>query len=203
MSKDPAPTPANRLTAVLPRRVVIRLAVASFVLSVLTLALVVFLGLFFAPTLAKPTARFLLLVLVALNFAVFFFVFYPQELSINRFELGVRLTGPLAVFFVVLFALWKWMHEPFPASYQFYPIYFGGRQVSKVEVTPTDPDPFNDFYVIKNQETGKVIGVLIKFPSADVQSVKAKVRAPAIMPEPRPVVFRRGVKAEAIDPLKE
>jgi hypothetical protein len=88
--------PEGPLRAILPRRIVIALAVASFMLSIIVLLIIVSLGLFLPETLANPTARFLFLVLVSQIFAGFFFVFYPQVISINEFELGVRIAGPLA-----------------------------------------------------------------------------------------------------------
>src|SRR5262245_55330149 len=74
VQSPPPSVPSATTTSILPRRIVVRLAVTGFVLSIVILVLVVSLGLFHPETLANPTTRFLLLVLIALNFAVFFFV---------------------------------------------------------------------------------------------------------------------------------
>ena len=184
--------------SILPRRLVVRLALTGFVLSIVILVLVVTLGLFWPETLANPTARFLLLVLIALNFAVFFFVFYPQSITINKFELGVRVTGPLAVFFVVLFALWKWMPDPFPTSYRLFVLQFPeGHSVSNVIVTPVDPPAFRDFDIVRNAD-GIVTGILVRFPADQDRPIRATLHVPGIL-KSKPLDFPRGVKEFPIE----
>jgi len=196
---DQQPSAASEIPkSVLPRKLVVRLAVAGFILSVVILVLVVMLGLFWPDTLANPTARFLLLVLIALNFAVFFFVFYPQSITINKFELGARVTGPLAVFFVVLFVLWKWMPDPFPTSYRFFVLHFPeGRSVSNLVVTPVDPLAFRDFDIVRNAD-GIVTGILVRFPADQDRPIKATLSVPGIL-KSKPIDFPRGVKEYAIE----
>jgi hypothetical protein len=197
-AQPPSPDPVHRVTSILPRRIVIRLAVTGFVLSVVMLVVVVALGLFWPETLANPTGRFLLLVLIALNFAVFFFVFYPQAITINKFELGVRVTGPLAVFFVVLFALWKWMPEPFPTSYRLFVLRFPeGRTVSNLVVAPIDPPSFRDFDIVRNAD-GIVTGLLVRFPADQTKPITATIHVPGIM-KPASIEFSRGVKEVLVD----
>src|SRR5689334_22279333 len=78
----------------------------------------------------------------------------------NKFELGARVGGPLAVFFLVLFVLAKWMPEPFPVSYRLFLLKFpGGRTVSNLTVHPVDPPQFRDFEIVRNAD-GIVTGVL-------------------------------------------
>jgi hypothetical protein len=197
---NPAPQgdPGKPLTAVLPRAVVIGLALASFVVSLVVLGLVVALGLFWPQALANATGRFLLLLLISLNFAVFFFVFYPQDIAIDKFVLGARLAGPLAVLFIVLFALWKWMPDPFPTSYRMFVLKFeNDAKVSNLTLAPSEPAEFHDYYVIRDPK-GDVIGVLIRFPPDHLEPIKATVTVPGILNKV-PVEFPRGVGEKTVE----
>jgi hypothetical protein len=198
-TNDAQPAESEVLKSILPRKLVIGLAVSGFVLSIVILVLVVALGFFWPETLANPTARFLLLVLIALNFAVFFFVFYPQAIAINKFELGVRVTGPLAVFFVVLFCLWKWMPDPFPTSYRLFILHFpNDASVSNIEFEPIDPPAFRDFDIVRNAD-GIVTGLLIRFPADQDQPIKGTVIVPGTGFKSVPTEFPRGVKELSVE----
>jgi hypothetical protein len=60
-------------------------------------------------------ARFMLCVAVALLLAVFFFIFYPQQLQMKMPVVAgttVRLAGPVVLFVSVLLLLWRFMPSP-------------------------------------------------------------------------------------------
>jgi hypothetical protein len=100
-------------------------------LAIVSFALVVGILLYWAfqpSRLDDPMARFVASLLVATLFAVFFFVFYPDQLEMRLPEVlgtAIRLTGPI-VLFIVVFWLVK-THMPTPATGKLFKVTKDGQ----------------------------------------------------------------------------
>lgn len=160
-SKD---KPGAILLNVLPLRLVQALAVLTFVLALLSLAV----GIFLPGWVAHPTARVYLCVAVALCLGIFVFILYPQEVKLSTIplvNLAVPVAGPLAVFVILLNLLltivpgepvWLFFETPTdPAT---------GRvmNISASTVTITSKDAFR--WVALPNEDGSLAGFFIRFP---------------------------------------
>jgi hypothetical protein len=86
------------------------LALSAFVMISLVLAFAIFRWELFE----FPVPRFIFATAVATYISVFFFIFYPAQFRLDRIpgiNLPVRVTGPIVLWFVVLFAIWSAMPD--------------------------------------------------------------------------------------------
>lgn|GEM_PF-3094873 len=108
-AEDPATGP---LFKVFPRPLVIVFGVLSgtFLLAV------VYFGMFQSFRFQDPMARSWLVVAFSVCFAIFFFLFFPQEIKIEKIapfdraiDLGVKIAGPVALFLIIFSVLNKFI----------------------------------------------------------------------------------------------
>jgi hypothetical protein len=184
----PAPEPGQPAT-VLPRKLLIVLAATAFALATLLLAG----GILWPEKFDHPTARFIVCAAIALNLAVFFFIWYPDRYELTKIPLldvTVHLTGPIVLYLVLLVAFLRWMPQSSPVAYRFFIPYEGGNRAARisanVEIVPSGAD-FTS-YVVPDRD-GRLAGVLVAFERGQDEH-RAVFRAPFF--EPDVVTFQRG-----------
>jgi hypothetical protein len=120
----PNPTdPAAQTQAILPRALLIWLAVAGFVLSVLLLLA----GAVFSGHFADRAASFYLIVCAALTLSLFLWLLFPQDFQLTRIpgvDLTIKLAGPAALFFLTIYLLQLW-HPGHPKT-RYYEVRYDG-----------------------------------------------------------------------------
>jgi hypothetical protein len=80
-------------------------------------------------SLNNSVARFVASILVATLFAVFFFVFYPDQLEMSLpavLGTSIRLAGPIVLFFVVFWLVHSYM--PTPAAGKLFEVFKDGER---------------------------------------------------------------------------
>lgn len=207
---DPAPeggatpdadAPSN-LLAMMPRWLVVLLAVASFLIATVAL----FCGMLFPGTVAlleTGTGRFVFCLMLSLYLSVFFFVMYPQYLRMAKIpgiDLPIEVVGLPALWIVTFLLLDSWM--PLPAVGRLFEIRENGMAVKiparGVALSPDGNQ--NDFVWHRvTDSTGDLVGVYIVFPPQS-GAVKAVVRA--AYRDDQPWEFDRAGKTFEIGSIK-
>jgi hypothetical protein len=186
----PRKTPVDQLTSIVPKWLVIVLAVVAFVLANALLGS----GLFLPEKFEHPTARFILCTAISMNLALFFFVLYPQVIKLTEIpvlHLTIHLVGPIALYIVVLLFLWKIMPEPPTVTYRFFIPYERGKRadhISRDLVTLTPAEETFVYHLVPNED-GLLAGVYVRFESG---KEGYKARFAATFYKPVEVTFQRG-----------
>jgi hypothetical protein len=167
------------LLRIMPKRVVIGLAIAAFAIPSLLLIAV----LAWPAVLAgfgTSIGRFFFCLTISLYLAVFFFVLYPQRFVLTRIpviDLPVTLVGPPALWVVFLLLLLALM--PLPRDGRlFKPRYGPGEmRVSResVNVIPVHQDRACPAYVVRDHR-GEFVGIYVEF-HANQREYEATVSA--------------------------
>jgi hypothetical protein len=167
------------------QRLAVRLMVISFALAVLSLVS----GILFPTLLAVPLSRMLMVTLVSLCLATFFFVFFPGRVRIAQLPgvtVAVEVGGPLAVFFVTFMFLSHYLPR-FPEGRLFYLRELSGERIENMpvdQVAINKIDEFEYHWVHTKDAPPKLVGVYIVFdPSKATQGYSANVSAPFRKPQ--------------------
>ncbi|MFZ0063676.1 MAG: hypothetical protein WAL47_16710 [Pyrinomonadaceae bacterium] len=112
--------PAKKLIEVMGRKLVVAVALCSFLGGSLLCLLVIF-----YPTLVpSQTSRFFLCLFSALLFSMFVFTLYPSDYRLDltkKFEIPIVLIGPAALWIALFFVFWNWLPREDVAGKVFVP----------------------------------------------------------------------------------
>lgn len=142
---------------------------ATAAVAAAALLLVVFLV--WPARLESETARFVFCLMVSLDLAIFFFVFYPTRLEMTEvpvIKLPVRLVGPIVLFVVLLVLLLQLAPSGTQVARLIRPVSHGKsvmvRYSSETTITPREGELAFTWYLVPERERpGVLAGVYVEF----------------------------------------
>lgn len=116
-------------------------------------------------------ARFVFCLIVALDLAIFFFVFYPANFELTEvpiIKLPVRLVGPVVLFVVLLLLLLQLAPQVAAGGRLLRPVSHGKpvmvRFSSETMITPREGEPSFIWYLVPERDRpGVLAGVYVEF----------------------------------------
>lgn len=169
---------AKPLIAILPRRVVVIIAVAAFLLAICLIVWALVRPIDFATSFA----RFILCLAISFSLGVFLFVSYPSDYRLTKVplvDLPIEVVGPAALFLILLSVLLKLMPVPEGGRLHLF-VDRSGQEINAADIGTVilsfEGGEAPRYYLIPGENCQSLRGIYVYYAEA-VRSLKASIKA--------------------------